>query len=124
MADPFGYQVLILEHGQWNTSWDGEIHATLAETEAGAAEARKRGYTAKAVALADVDPDTSAGPLDTIAVNTIALVLNENEQWSSDEIELVAEVVTRVRGKSGPNWNVTGPTFLWRGGSCTMETAV
>jgi hypothetical protein len=37
--------------------------------------------------------DLDAGPTDTEAMDAIAAVLGEEEQWSSDEIEGVADIV-------------------------------
>lgn len=41
------------------------------------------------------EPDPSD---DTVAIDTIASILNQEDQWSSDEIEYVAQVIEAVRG--------------------------
>jgi hypothetical protein len=46
-----GYEVLIFEHGSWNSSWDGTVWCTKKEAETSCAEAVAEGYKAKVATL-------------------------------------------------------------------------
>ncbi len=63
---------------------------------------------------------------DTRAINEIANILNEHEQWSSDEIEAVAAVLDAVRPKpvqsAGVDWPVNGPGLDWQGSRYVVPT--
>ena len=55
-------------------------------------------------------------PIDTQAVDTIVDIMNENEEWSADELDAIAAVLDAVRAREGGNWKVTGPILEWRDG--------
>lgn len=52
--------------------------------------------------------------LDTMAVDTIAGIMNEHKQWSADELDAIAAVLDAVRAKQGQNWGLTGPELVWK----------
>jgi len=58
---------------------------------------------------------TNLKSLDTKAINEIASILNENEDWSTDELDAIAKVLDLVRSRVNGKWD-NGQGLVWQAG--------